>query len=128
MKTFYLISKFATKDIIAKKIKEVENEGFEVTHNWTDPKHYTREKSNQVYEDINGVKRADIVIAIIDNPKYHYRGSFAEIGCALGLDKTVYLVTNNLEKGSASHCFLFHPNIIRFQTWEGFMKFLPSLK
>lgn len=121
---FYMISKFSTKDIIREKIKEVEKIGFKVTHNWTLEKNYSKEKSTQVEQDINGVINSDFVIAIIDNPKYHYRGSFAEIGCALGLDKPVYLVTNNLEEGSARHCFLFHKNIIRFQSWEGLIKFL----
>lgn len=124
MSNFYMISKFATKDIIKEKIKEVQNIGFCVTHNWTKEENYSKPKSTQVEQDINGVVKADFVIAIIDNPNYHYRGSFAEIGCALGLDKPVYLVTNNLEDGSASHCFLFHRNIIRFQTWEGLIKFL----
>ena len=124
MQSFYIIGKFATKKIIAEKIKEVENMGFENTHNWTLKENYTCPKSEQVKNDINGVKDADIVIAIINNPEYHYRGSFSEIGAAIGLDKTVYLVTDNLESGSASHCFLFHPNIVRFQTWEGLIRFL----
>ena len=124
MSKFYLIGKFSTKDKIRELIKEVENIGFHVTHNWTLEENFTCPKSEQVENDINGVIAADFVIAIIDNKKYHYRGSFSEIGCALGLDKQVYLVTNNLEEGSAQHCFLFHKNIIRFQTWKGLTKFL----
>ena len=127
-KSFYLISKFSNRENVAERIKEVQEIGFDITHNWTEKKHYSQPKSDQVEQDINGVRKADIIIAIIDNPKYQYRGSFAEIGCALGLDKTVFLITNNCEKGSAAHCFLFHKNIIRFQTWDGFMKFLPNLK
>lgn len=127
-KSFYLIGKFSNREYISEKIKEIENLGFYNTHNWTLKQNYSQPKSTQVEEDINGVKKADIVIAIIDNPKYQYRGSFAEIGCALGLDKTVYLITNNCEKGSVTHCFLFHKNIIRFHTWQGFLQFLPSLK
>ena len=128
MKKFYLISKFSTKDIIREKIKEVEKIGFEVTHNWTLPENYQQPKSKQVEEDINGVIKADFIISIINNEKYHYRGSFAEIGAAIATNKTIYLVTDNLEKGSASHCFLFHKNIIRFQTWESLIKFLKDNK
>ena len=126
-KTFYLIGKFSNRETISNRIKEVEALDLKITHNWTDQTNYSQPKSTQVEQDINGVKNADFVIAIIDNPKYQYRGSFAEIGCALGLDKPIYLITNNCEKGSVTHCFLFHKNIIRFHTWQGFMKFLPSL-
>jgi len=127
-KSFYLIGRFSNREIISEKIKEIEQIGFNNTHNWTDEKNYSQPKSNQVEQDINGVIKADIIIAIIDNPKYQYRGSFAEIGCALGLGKIVYLITNNCERGSVAHCFLFHKNIIRFQTWEGFINFLNSNK
>lgn len=126
-KSFYLIGKFSNREIISERIKEVEILGFHNTHNWTRKENYNCPKSQQVEQDINGVKNADIVIAIIDNPIYHYRGSFAEIGCALGQNKRVYLITNNCEQGTLTHCFLFHKNIIRFNTWKGFIEFLSSI-
>ena len=126
-KTFYLIGKFATRENIAERIKDVEKFGLKVTHNWTLKENYSQPKSEQVYQDIEGVKRADFVIAVINNPTYAYRGSFSEIGAAIATGKTVYLITDNCEKGSVNHCFLSHKNIVRFSTWEGFLQFLPSV-
>ena len=126
-KSFYLIGKFSTKDLIATRIKDVEKLGLKVTHNWTLEENWSCPKSEQVFHDIEGVKRADIVIAVINNPNYHYRGSFSEIGAAIACDKTVYLITDNCEKGSVTHCFLSHKNIVRFSTWEGFLKFIPTI-
>lgn len=127
VKTFYMIGKFSTKDDIAKRIKIVEDMGLKVTHNWTLKENWTCPKSEQVENDIKGVIDADIVIAIINNPNYHYRGSFSEIGAAIASGKTVYLITDNCEKGSVTHCFLSHKNIIRFSTFEGFLQFLPTI-
>lgn len=36
---------------------------------------------------------ADVIIALMDDPKYAYRGTFFEIGVAMGLKKKVIVVT-----------------------------------
>ena len=125
---FYLIGKFATRETIGERIKVLESLGHECAHNWTKKENYTAPKSEQVYKDLMGVTNAELVIAVIDNPNYHYRGSFAEIGCALGQGKRVHLITNNCEKGSVTHCFLSHKNIIKFSTWEGFLDYIKDMK
>ena len=127
IKSFYMIGKFATKDEIAKRIKRVEELGLKVTHNWTLKENWTCPKSQQVEQDLKGVVDADIIIANINNPNYHYRGSFSEIGAAIATGKTVYLVTDNCEKGSVTHCFLSHRNIVKFTTFEGLLRFLPKI-
>lgn len=44
-----------------------------------------------------GVQNADVVIALMDDPKYPYRGTLFELGVALGLNKRVFVVTPYLK-------------------------------
>jgi nucleoside 2-deoxyribosyltransferase len=65
---------------------------------------------------LEGVKTADVVVALFTDPFYPYRGTFTELGCALGLGKCVmavcpaycqYLEIGKDKPSYASNCF-FH--------------------
>ena len=67
--------------------------GHVITHDWTrheaeiirDPVNLAR--YSQL--DLDGVRTADAVVAIFRDPDYAYRGTFAELGAAIVLGKTV---------------------------------------
>ena len=96
----------------------------EITHNWTRAEVDDIEIRNRAAnrkcasQDIDGVKNADVVIVLIENPKYAYRGTSCEIGCALGLEKPV-LVYHPLKKSyMMTNLFLFHPLVEIFSDFE----------
>lgn len=125
MTKFYFIGKFEHAEEIAQKIKCITSQGYELTHNWTMADKMDDSLAKQVEDDLDGVCNADFVVALIDHPSHEYRGSFAEIGCAIGLKKRIYLITNNQElpTSAAQHCFLFHRCLNKFNTWEEFLKY-----
>lgn len=91
-------------------ISLIEKEGYNITYNWTLNKHLPQ--SQAALNDIEGVKKCDILIVIMNDKKYEYRGTFCEVGCALGLDKRIIIVNNNKESFCTTNCFYHHPSII----------------
>ena len=82
------------------KIKQISNEmqalGLEITSTWyTRPRRMVDSRAalgREAADDIAEVGQADAVLAILDDRFYAYRGTFAEIGCALGQRKRVVVV------------------------------------
>ena len=121
----YVAGKWGDRERILKRIREVEAMGYEITYVWPLDEHASFE--NAARNEINAVKRCDIFIAIMDDPDYSYRGTFTELGCALGLGKTVFVVSPPLPTYGmgesetyqcASNCFYKHPSIIHFDHWS----------
>lgn len=103
----------------------LKNNGHELTSSWTTREHgqKTIEKCiNDAIIDIDEVKAADIVVAIMNEPNYPYRGTCCEIGCALGLNKQVLAICPGeviLEDNELtfthdcmSNVFFWHPNVV----------------
>jgi nucleoside 2-deoxyribosyltransferase len=68
--------------------------------------------------DIEGVRDADAVIMIIDQPDYEYRGTFTELGAALVSGKPVTIVGPDKVHAS-TNVFYWHPDIKhRVTTWR----------
>jgi nucleoside 2-deoxyribosyltransferase len=160
----YVAGRFADKEEIGKKIKQLENKGYAITHDWTkteipdnaqhiqtlvndDNKHtgysfpYMRECATR---DINGVVNADVLVVYMEHPNYEYRGTWTEIGCAIGLKKQIYIVMPDLEhpirerlnstivhtkyNSTIGHAFLhnintlnpffFHPSIVHVRSHQ----------
>lgn len=114
-------------------INEVQNilisQGHSITHDWTKnegSKNITEMTNEEKIEfkrncadlDIEGVKNCDLLIAIMNDPSYAYRGTFTEIGCALGLSKKVIIVCPDESYLCCSNCFFYHSNIIHVKTIE----------
>ena len=84
---------------------------------------------NDATRDIKEVCLADKLFVVMDDPKYAYRGTFSEIGCALGLDKPIVILCPgegkqiSTEKWEYSHycmtnVFFWHPNIAHVKSIE----------
>lgn len=117
----FVSGKFADKPLIKSKITELEQLGYEITHDWTQHEETLGNQSDaQVAAlfDIEGVKKCDIHIVIISDETYPYRGTFCEMGCALGLDKKI-LVWNPFENPTCTKVpFYYHPHVSHFNTWD----------
>jgi len=85
--------------------------------------------------DIDEVTEADAVLAIMQNDTYAYRGTFSEIGCALGQNKPVVILCpgkHSLQTGGAdsespvpqfshycmTNVFYWHPLVVCVETVE----------
>lgn len=63
--------------------------------------------------DINGVINADLLLVLMFDPCYAYRGTFCEIGCGLGLKKEIIIIcpVDNNTYYCETNCFYNHPSI-----------------
>lgn len=114
----YLAGKWGARDELRKKIDHLRQMGIEITHDWTfnDP---NNGKIQSAVDDIHGIKNADFVVAVMDDPVYSYRGTFCEIGCALGLGKNVYIYSPEPKKSEwYKVCFAHHPLVMIVEDWD----------
>ena len=78
--------------------------------------------------DVDGVVAADALVVLMTDCTYPYRGTFTEIGVALGLKKRILLIApRELRIGegvkppalfAATNCFFEHPSIEHVDTVE----------
>lgn len=47
-------------------------------------------------EDLEGVRNCDIVVALMTNPEIFYKGAWIEVGIAIGLNKKIILIGNDI--------------------------------
>lgn len=118
-------------DVITKRLGAVP--GIEITSHWIgrengrgDPQHLAECAKG----DIDEVTAADAVVAIMTDKEYAYRGTFTEMGCAIGQGKPVLVVCDLVctedaavspPKYTYSHAcawnvFFHHPSVIRVPT------------
>ena len=119
---FYLGGKNADHELHQQKMHELEESGFESTLDWlqVESSERTPEHFSSVAErDIKAIHSADLVIVILDDMKYAYRGTSTVIGAALGLDKPVILVCPDpSQSGVMTNVFCHHPFIYQVHSWE----------
>jgi len=124
----YIAGKFDDKEKIRKYMDQVENLGHKITHDWTnfevknDPDNLLGGDGENMSEsakyDINGVKECDVMIVVMEDKDYPYRGTFTELGCALGLEKTIVIWCPNPKASCRTNCFFYHPSILHVDHWE----------
>lgn len=123
----YVAGKWTEIDIINDVQNKLRSQGHTITHDWTciegmgdqinfTPVQRLEYDTRCAILDINGVKEADLVFAVMSDKKYPYRGTFTEIGCALGLDKKIIIVCTGDDYYCISNCFFWHPNITHVKT------------
>lgn len=103
----YLAGRFPIKKEIGKLGEELEKCGIEITTKWWDIEQ-THSSNRSVEEstsvgtkELFGIVNADVVIAIIDDKDYAYRGTLTELGIALGnfyekgkcIKKSIFFIT-----------------------------------
>jgi nucleoside 2-deoxyribosyltransferase len=116
-KSFYLAGKLNDKSILNSVIEKISTEcNMTCTYNWTLTDDNKTHILDIVTHEITGVQSADVLIVIMDDPKYDYRGTFVEIGCVLGLEKPIFLYNPNDLSYASTNIFYFHPNIKHFHS------------
>lgn len=128
----YVAGKWGDREEIDRLMDQLETRGHQITHRWTrfeqhdqgsqtlvDNLPYSVDHlSHAAVFDIRGVQEAEMVLVFMTDPKYAYRGSFTEIGCALGLNKQVFVVCPDENAYCRTNCFFHHPNITCFADVE----------
>lgn len=127
-KQIYVAGKFFDRVQIRKYMDELECMGFIISHDWcTYESNSSNRRADMARLDINGVKDADIVVILMTDPKYAYRGSFTELGTALALNKTVYIICDDPKSQCCTNVFFHHPNIIHLNSWPDFLDRLTTI-
>ncbi len=131
---FYVAGKWSDMKLIGEYIHTLTEMGHECTHDWTAVEQMTRTSEtlgSYAERDIEGVKKADVVIFMFTDTSYAYRGTFTELGCALALDKKIIAISTDVtisddstpdEPCFKTNCFYHHPSINHVATWEDAMK------
>lgn len=127
----YVAGKWGDRENISKYIQDIQNHGFEISYDWTKNEIQecrTREEMSFFAEkDMNGVKTSNVVVILITDKDYAYRGTFTEMGGALALNKTIFIV-NPFEKAEChSNIFYWHPLIYHVNSWEKLLEELKDL-
>jgi nucleoside 2-deoxyribosyltransferase len=126
----YVAGKWSHKDFITEQMKLLQEMGYQITHNWTKNESITRspeELSKFAELDVNGVLHADVVLVYMTDKDYPYRGTFTEIGVALGSNKQILIVCPDKDSYCRTNCFFYHPHIKHFDTVGMEMGYLNTL-
>lgn len=119
-KRIYVAGQYERKNVIKQVIEDLKHSGYSITHDWTKTENVMNMNLKEsAASDIEGVRQADVLVCIMDNPAHEYRGTWTEVGCALGLDKRVFIFIPNLhENACASNVFCYHENVCVFENME----------
>lgn len=96
-KSVYVAGAWFKRDELKQKMRRLTKMGFEVTSKWptfedklSNPDDYAECSK----ADIDGVVTADTILAFLTETNYPYRGTFTEIGCAIGSGKRIIVICN----------------------------------
>jgi len=127
----YVAGKFSDKKQIKEYMNELVKLGHSITHDWTS---FESENADQnkmaqsAVKDVEAVKECDVLIAFLTDPQYAYRGTFSEIGIALGTDKEIIVVNSDEQAYCTTNVFYHHPDIIHVKTWDELLPQLEQIK
>jgi nucleoside 2-deoxyribosyltransferase len=107
----YVAGKWDDRSTINTVQAELVKMGHHITHDWTSVECISKSQADRAVLDINGVQKADAVLVLMLDETYPYRGTFTEIGCALGLNKYIVVVCPNDSYFCTTNCFYHHPMI-----------------
>lgn len=125
----YIAGKWDDKEIIREHMNQMESFGYQITHDWTKNESLTRnidDLSNFAKLDIDGVINADIVLVIMTDKTYTYRGTFTELGASIATGKKIVIYCPDKDSYCCTNCFFHHPNIQHFEQWDEVLKFMKS--
>lgn len=140
MTSIYLAGGWKFRHNIKKVIPKFEEAGIKVISTWIKRENGVNTPkmlANDALLDIEEVLEADITVAIMDDDSYAYRGTFTEIGCALGQGKRVIIVCpgtatkiGDIEYEYSHYCmtnvFYWHPLVTQVKTVEEAIEKLTS--
>lgn len=124
MTRVYVAGKFNDRLRIHQLITdEFSTDRFRITHDWTQTEDQVS-PSVAALKDIEGVIHADVIVVIMDDPRYSYRGTFTEIGAALALRKRIMIYCPVEDSEAKTNCFFHHPRIEHFNSLDHLLETL----
>lgn len=148
MLKIYVAGKWKEREQVKKIMEMLEARGHVITCDWTKhiaPEGVTKDHEkglfNKSYDwsknvdwaqnghktyaekDLEGVRNCDILIAYMPDPDIWYKGAWIEVGLALGFDKKVIIIGNNI-----TTVFLGLPNITVVQFKEEALTIIDSMQ
>ena len=129
MVKIFVSGKFFDKEVISSFMDVFRKMGDEITHDWTkfEGDNPTEDELKIAGKnDIDGVKNCDVHIIILSDPNYAYRGTFAELGCSLGLGKKVMIFCGPKTGSFMRVPFYHHPLIEHYTNFDELLKNISS--
>lgn len=131
----YVAGKWGSRDKLLDLANSLEQQGVTITRKWMVAEVNINHRSSTLcgqlaLEDTNAVRAADVVVVVVDDDKYAYRGTFCEIGTAIGANVPVVLyeaVTVSEGCYVDRNIFFHHPHISRVKSWEHVQDMLSTL-
>jgi hypothetical protein len=118
----YVAGKWAEKQAARDVMAHVRAAGYTITEDWTqhaDGQKTADQLANDAMHDVTGVLAATAIIVLLTDASYPYRGSFFEMGVAIGANKRVLVVANpNLDAAFRKVAFFHLPEIEVFPSVE----------
>ena len=93
MSHIYVATKWENREYARRIMNALEERGHVITYDWTQQE---QESTEQAASDVWGVQLADVLL-ILANTDAAYKGTYVELGVALGLFKRVLLVGDGLD-------------------------------
>lgn len=93
--SIYVAGSWVDRENLKEIMNQFRSYDFDITSDWPD----YEQKHSEPFEcslisglDFQNIKRADVVVAVMTDPEYPYRGTNTEIGYAIGSGKKVIIV------------------------------------
>ena len=126
----YVAGGWPFRHSINEYVNTLKSLGYEIVSNWISRENGINTISDyeaNAQHDIDEVKKCDCLVVCLEDDKYAYRGSYTEIGCALGLNKPIIAIcsgtvvheSDSLDSFShycMNNVFFWHKNIIRVKS------------
>lgn len=127
----YVAGRWNSREQLLARAESLERQGAEITHKWmlveTKSERTSAMRGQLALDDTEGVKTADVVVVVIDNVDYPYRGTYCEIGTAIGHGVPVVMYEAvDIPDSSyvGQNIFFHHPHIHHVKSWDAVNSFL----
>lgn len=131
----YVAGKWAHRDKLLIMANNLESLGHTITHKWMEVENHldtmdlrkTADRGQLALADTKAVEAADVMVVIIDDADYAYRGTFCEVGVAIGTGTPIVLLEDiDIPIGSKvdTNIFFRHPAIEHVKSWDDVIAFL----
>lgn len=103
-------------------MNQLEEIGCKITYDWTTDEAFELDVSLNALMGVNGVLAADLVVLLFEDSNYAYRGTFTELGVAIGSGKKIYAICSDPKAKCRENVFFHHKNINHANDFELFLQ------
>jgi len=109
---------------------EVEKRGLQIARDWTTGANGLTKREMSV-RDVEAMCKAQVLVAVMTLQHYEYKGTWTEVGMALGRGIPVVLVSpfvKEEEAVCAKNVYFHHPSFTRFKNAEELLAAIDSVQ